>query len=157
MPYNFGLGKRQQPTAESIELPNFYVPFPSSATGSDINYVVFPITTDALYGLENVDSISGISSFQPMEFVESKRNRPQRFSFGLGKRSKELQMIGDEEKTMTMDNENSNNNNGLVDKEVIDMEKRFNQSNVYRKIKKLKNFEDFMKRRYSFGLGKRSA
>lgn len=156
MSYNFGLGKRQQPTAESNELPNFYVPFPSSATRSDINYVVFPITTDALYGLENVDSIPAISAFQPMEFVESKRNRPQRFSFGLGKRSKELQIIGEDEKTMTMDNEN-NINNKVSDKETVDMEKRFNQSNDYRKIKKLKNFEDFMKRRYSFGLGKRSA
>ncbi|XP_075675743.1 uncharacterized protein LOC113788782 isoform X2 [Dermatophagoides pteronyssinus] len=99
-----------------------------------------------------------------------KRSRPQRFSFGLGKRSKEQAMFNGLNNNNLEENNNKNNNLD-DDFDMNSMEKRKIQPYGFglgkrqqqqqqqinsKKIKKLTNFEDFIKRRYSFGLGKRS-
>lgn len=141
----------------------------SSATnqdGNDFEFRVIPAFAPALQ-----------KPFIPMSvsFIDStKRSRPQRFSFGLGKRSKEQVMfndiIDDDNNDQTIDNGDDVLMNvaekrkiqpygfGLGKRMITNYNENYNNKQKIngKKIKKLTNFEDFIKRRYSFGLGKRS-
>ena len=188
MQYNFGLGKRtpyRSDMAEIIEIVpssslNFFenptsssniqdLQSSSSATnqdGNDFEFRVIPAFAPALQ-----------KPFIPMSvsFIDStKRSRPQRFSFGLGKRSKEQVMfndiIDDDNNDQTIDNGDDVLMNvaekrkiqpygfGLGKRMITNNNENYNNKQKIngKKIKKLTNFEDFIKRRYSFGLGKRS-
>lgn len=139
--YNFGLGKRSNRMERyRSELIDFL---------------------RNLKALRNVDG--------PIEFAVSdriqpfmigtfgeKRSKPQRFSFGLGKRSmEEVYDDGDDQMNVEQDLEKRK-----AQRYQFGIGKRswFGESSNDDSImgRKGANFEDFMKRRYSFGLGKRS-
>lgn len=134
--YNFGLGKRR----EGEEDP-------------DNSRRLSKETKSILEGLLKLYDDAPSS-------VGVKRSKPQRFSFGLGKRAME-EVYGQEEDIGAGDNRQWIESDYAAEKRKpqryqfgIGKRSWFFPANNPVANKKISNFEEFMKRRYSFGLGK---
>ncbi|UXI19689.1 Cuticle protein 6 [Sarcoptes scabiei] len=159
--YNFGLGKRESKPNVNDGINEIRDNRSESSTRSNSFYVLYPfegLDSDSEY-LEKMElNTLPVSShytstiLEPLLAIKSKRDRPQRFSFGLGKRMDRL--------STRLDDWNGALNEIVTDKRKVQPYRfglgRRSTNGYGNKIKKLSNFEDFIKRRYSFGLGKRS-
>lgn len=139
--YDFGLGKRVPDGDQILINKSNLIELLKSFRIDPSDYNIYALGSP----VSQVQSVDGF-----WDTTAIKRLKPQRFSFGLGKKRSLAEV----------NKEQYNENNEDIGSEQEKRKGQRYQFGIGKRLSdgrdRMANFEEFMKRRYSFGLGKRS-